>query len=64
MDRVVIFEPDAWDDFSDWLTRDLKVARRIIELLKETRRSPFAGKYKPYVKKVKSKRLQGLVQYG
>ena len=47
MDRVVTFEPDAWDDFSDWLMMDQKIAKRITELLKESKRNPFSGKGKP-----------------
>jgi len=29
MSRAVRFEPDAWDDFNDWLVQDIKTARRI-----------------------------------
>ena len=47
MNRVVIFEPDARDDFSDWLRQDLKTTKRIIELIKDTKRNPFEGKGKP-----------------
>ena len=47
MNRVVTFEPDAWDDFRVWLKQDLKITKRIIELIKDTKRSPFAGKGKP-----------------
>ena len=47
MDRLVTFEPDAWDDFSDWLKQDLKTTKRITELLKDIRRNPFTGIGKP-----------------
>ena len=47
MSRAVRFEPDAWDDFNDWLVHDIKIAKRILTLLKDAKRSPFEGIGKP-----------------
>ena len=43
MSRAVKFEPDAREDFNDWLGQDVKTAKRICTLLKEARRNPFEG---------------------
>ena len=47
MSRSVRFEPDAWEDFNDWLAQDIKAARRICALLKDAKRNPFEGIGKP-----------------
>ena len=47
MSRAVRFEPDAWDDFNDWLIQDLKIVKRICTLLKDAKRNPFEGVGKP-----------------
>jgi toxin YoeB len=47
MIKRIVFEPDAWDDFSYWLAQDKKTAQRICMLLKETTRTPFTGTGKP-----------------
>ena len=47
MPRAVKFEPDAWDDFSEWLGENIKIAKRICVLLKDAERNPFEGIGKP-----------------
>jgi len=47
MSRAVKFEPDAWEDFNNWLEQDIKIAKRICILLKDTKRNPFEGIGKP-----------------
>ena len=47
MSSSVRFEPDAWEDFNDWLAQDIKTARRICALLKDAERNPFEGIGKP-----------------
>ncbi len=38
---------DAWDDYCCWQRTDKAVLRRINELIKDIRRSPFSGIGKP-----------------
>ncbi len=45
--RVLLFDNQAFDDFTDWLIDDKKVYLKIIKLLKEIRRTPFEGEGKP-----------------
>ena len=45
--RSVRFDPDAWEEFTDWQQLDRKVWLKIVELLNETMRTPFDGKGKP-----------------
>ena len=47
MGRKILFDGDAWDEFIDWQYEDKKTQRRILELIKEIRRTPFEGKGKP-----------------
>lgn len=47
MKRRVVFEPSAFDDFTDWAQLDKKLYRKIVALLKDIDRSPFAGLGKP-----------------
>jgi len=47
MSRAVMFEPDAWEDFNDWLGQDTKTAKRICAVLKDAKRNPFEGIGKP-----------------
>lgn len=47
MKRRVIFESSAFEDFTDWAQLDKKLHRKIVELLKDIDRSPFAGLGKP-----------------
>jgi toxin YoeB len=45
--RELLFDNQAFDDFTDWLIDDKKVYLKIIKLLKEVRRTPFEGEGKP-----------------
>ncbi|WP_328632693.1 Txe/YoeB family addiction module toxin [Streptomyces sp. NBC_00356] len=45
--REVNFDPAAWDDFQYWLAADRKTVRRIVRLIGEIQRDPFAGIGKP-----------------
>lgn len=45
--RSIHFDPEAWEDFSFWLSSDLKTARRIVRLIAEIQREPFTGIGKP-----------------
>ena len=45
--KSVHFDPDAWEDFQFWLSADRKMATRIVRLIKEIQRNPFAGIGKP-----------------
>jgi len=45
--RKVAFEKGAFKDFSDWATADKKIHRRIVTLILDVLRQPFAGLGKP-----------------
>ena len=45
--RVVVIHPNALDHLSYWSQNDLKMIKRIIELLDDIQKSPFSGKGKP-----------------
>jgi len=45
--RSLIFEPNAQEDLFHWTKVDLKILRKIIDLLEDTRSHPFSGKGKP-----------------
>jgi toxin YoeB len=45
--RSIHFDSDAWEDFLFWLASDRKTARRIVRLIAEIQRDPFAGIGKP-----------------
>lgn len=47
MKRRVIFESDAFEDFTEWAQIDKKLYKKIVELLKDINRSPFTGLGKP-----------------
>lgn len=42
-----LFYNEAWDDYLYWLDRDVKVLRRINELIKNAKSAPFTGLGKP-----------------
>jgi toxin YoeB len=41
------FSEYAWEDYIYWQKNDIKVLRRINELIKDTQRQPFTGIGKP-----------------
>jgi len=43
----VKFDPQAWDEYLEWLNRDPKITRKIGALITDIQRSPFAGIGKP-----------------
>lgn len=47
MSRRIVFETNAFADFTDWATRDRKLHKKIVALIKEIDRSPFEGIGKP-----------------
>ncbi|MCY7322742.1 MAG: Txe/YoeB family addiction module toxin [Phormidesmis sp. CAN_BIN36] len=47
MSRRVSFEASAFEDFNQWAILDKKTYQKIITLIKDINRSPFAGLGKP-----------------
>lgn len=47
MPRSIEFSPEAFEEMSDWLKADVKLAKKMMELLAECARTPFEGKGKP-----------------
>ena len=45
--RKIVFEGDAFQDFSEWATIDKKLYKRIVDLIKDIARQPFSGLGKP-----------------
>lgn len=45
--RRVVFEQCAFEDFTDWATRDKKIHRRIVTLITDALRQPHQGLGKP-----------------
>ena len=45
--RSLEFDPDAFEDLAWWITTDRAQAQRIIRLVREILREPFAGIGKP-----------------
>jgi toxin YoeB len=43
----IAFSPDAWEDYLFWQDQDMKMLRRINELIRDTLRHPFEGIGKP-----------------
>lgn len=54
--KKVAFEPEAFDQLSQWATEDKKIFKKILELIKDIQREPFSGIGKPEPLKYK---LQG-----
>ncbi len=45
--RSVRFEPKAYNEYSDWAETNLRILKKINELIKEMLRSPYEGKGNP-----------------
>lgn len=45
--RDVIFRGTSFSDFNEWRNADKNIYNKIVELIEETRRTPFEGKGKP-----------------
>jgi toxin YoeB len=43
----LIFAEEAWEDYLYWQKQDKRMGERINNLIKETKRDPFAGLGKP-----------------
>lgn len=43
----LIWSEQAWDDYLYWQDADRRMVKKINELIKEARRTPFEGKGKP-----------------
>jgi len=43
----LIWSEQAWDDYLYWQETDKRMVKRVNELIKEIRRTPFEGKGKP-----------------
>ena len=43
----LLFLPEAWEDYLYWQETDKRICRRINQLIKDARRSPFSGMGKP-----------------
>ena len=47
MKRALTFSDEAWEDYLYWQNTDRSMLRRIHQLIKEVRRSPYEGIGKP-----------------
>jgi toxin YoeB len=45
--RRVAFLPQAFEDFNRWAVEDKKIHGKVVDLIKDTLRSPFSGLGKP-----------------
>ncbi len=45
--RRIIFQPKAYEQFTDWASEDKKIFDKIYVLIAETAREPFRGVGKP-----------------
>ncbi len=45
--RKPVFTPEAWEEFTEWSDNDLKIVRKIIELIDDATQTPFSGIGKP-----------------
>ncbi len=43
----LIFDENAFEDLEWWINKDIKKAKKVISLIQESRRLPFAGRGKP-----------------
>lgn len=47
MNKKIIFEYPAFEDFNQWAFLDKKIYRKIVNLIRDIQRSPFTGLGKP-----------------
>jgi toxin YoeB len=45
--KKVAFEPEAFEQLGQWATEDKKIFKKILELIRDIQRDPFAGIGKP-----------------
>jgi toxin YoeB len=43
----IVFADRAWEDFTHWLGHDRTIAVRIVRLIRDIEKNPFAGLGKP-----------------
>ena len=43
----IVFEQNAFEDFTNWATDDKKLYKRLVSLIKEAARNPYTGLGKP-----------------
>ena len=43
----LLFTDDAWEEYLYWQQTDKQILKKINQLIKETRRTPFSGMGKP-----------------
>ena len=43
----IVFTKISWEDYTSWLTEDKTLLKKINELIKDIKSSPFEGKGKP-----------------
>lgn len=43
----IIFQDDGWEDYLHWQQHDRKLLKKLNALIRECRRTPFAGTGKP-----------------
>lgn len=41
--KRIIWSTDAWNEYLAWCTRDKRITKRILELIKDIRRDPYSG---------------------
>ena len=42
-----VFDDNAFEDLAWWMNTDIRKAKKIISLIRETKRNPFEGRGKP-----------------
>lgn len=45
--RKILFEGQAFEEYSDWATKNPAIFKRLRQLIRETQREPFQGIGKP-----------------
>ncbi|MDZ8223989.1 Txe/YoeB family addiction module toxin [Nostoc sp. ChiVER01] len=45
--KKVAFEPEAFEQLAQWATEDKKIFKKILALIRDIQRDPFAGMGKP-----------------
>ncbi|WP_428655827.1 Txe/YoeB family addiction module toxin [Runella sp.] len=45
--RKPVFTPEAWEEFMEWSKEDLKILKKILELIDDASGNPFSGIGKP-----------------
>ena len=43
----IVFEQNAFEDFTNWASEDKRFYKRLVSLIKDTARNPYTGLGKP-----------------